>query len=406
MKTLFIVDGSLGNPILLSQGFPAMRRNARRGAEFVVLSFESEHAFAAEPGLRERYANALEIVSSFGEARPLFLRNDGSKIRRALRLAEIATRGARTANELIRKRGIDVVHCRSNLPALVGVRAARGTAAKVLFDNRGLFSEEARLRGDRLRAAAERRNERRLLLRADATVVVSNAFRDYVVEEYDLPKAAIDKLVVIPNGFAKERFDYDEPERARRRSELFGDRPTMAYSGTIVEWQMFAETVAAFARLRMKRPDALFLALTPHRDAATRALQQAGVSANDYRVETAYGTDFGETLSLADFGVLLRRPTPVNRVASPIKFGEYLASGLPVLLSPEIGDTERIARDNRLGVVVRDHQSDLDRALDDMAALVGEKDTRARCRAYAENNLTVDQTAETYFRLYQKLAEQ
>ena len=383
-----------------------MRRNARRGAEFVVLSFESEHAFAAEPGLRERYANALEIVSSFGEARPLFLRNDGSKIRRALRLAEIATRGARTANELIRKRGIDVVHCRSNLPALVGVRAARGTAAKVLFDNRGLFSEEARLRGDRLRAAAERRNERRLLLRANATVVVSNAFRDYVVEEYDLPKAAIDKLVVIPNGFAKERFDYDEPERARRRSELFGDRPTMAYSGTIVEWQMFAETVAAFARLRMKRPDALFLALTPHRDAATRALQQAGVSANDYRVETAYGTDFGETLSLADFGVLLRRPTPVNRVASPIKFGEYLASGLPVLLSPEIGDTERIARDNRLGVVVRDHQSDLDRALDDMAALVGEKDPRARCRAYAENNLTVDQTAETYFRLYQKLAEQ
>lgn len=383
-----------------------MRRNARRGAEFVVLSFESEHAFAAEPGLRERYANALEIVSSFGEARPLFLRNDGSKIRRALRLAEIATRGARTANELIRKRGIDVVHCRSNLPALVGVRAARGTAAKVLFDNRGLFSEEARLRGDRLRAAAERRNERRLLLRADATVVVSNAFRDYVVEEYDLPKAAIDKLVVIPNGFAKERFDYDEPERARRRSELFGDRPTMAYSGTIVEWQMFAETVAAFARLRMKRPDALFLALTPHRDAATRALQQAGVSANDYRVETAYGADFGETLSLADFGVLLRRPTPVNRVASPIKFGEYLASGLPVLLSPEIGDTERIARDNRLGVVVRGHQSDLDRALDDMAALVGEKDTRARCRAYAENNLTVDQTAETYFRLYQKLAEQ
>ncbi|MBD3410219.1 MAG: glycosyltransferase [Ignavibacteriales bacterium] len=406
MKILFIVDGSLGNPILLSQGFPAMRRNARRGAEFVVLSFESEHAFAAEPGLRERYANALEIVSSFGEARPLFLRNDGSKIRRALRLAEIATRGARTANELIRERGIDVVHCRSNLPALVGARAARGTTAKVLFDNRGLFSEEARLRGDRLRAAAERRNERRLLLRADATVVVSNAFRDYVADAYDLPQSAIDKVVVIPNGFAKERFDYAEADRKRLKNDRFGKRIVVAYAGAVASWHMFSETVEAFIRLRAKRPDAFFLVLTHQGERAKEALHQTAATSDEYLVAEAYGDDYGCLLSLADFGFSFRIRDVVSRVSAPIKFGEYLAAGLPVLLSPEIGDTEAIARENRLGVVVRDHQSDLDRALDDMLALVGEKDTRARCRAYAENNLTVDQTAETYFRLYQKLAKQ
>jgi len=40
--------------------------------------------------------------------------------------------------------------------------------------------------------------------------------------------------------------------------------------------------------------------------------------------------------------MLLREKNLVNRVASPIKFGEYLCCGLPLIISRGIGDTEEI----------------------------------------------------------------
>jgi len=36
-------------------------------------------------------------------------------------------------------------------------------------------------------------------------------------------------------------------------------------------------------------------------------------------------------------------------VASPIKFGEYLCCGLPVIMTPGIGDTEEIIEKHRIG---------------------------------------------------------
>jgi glycosyltransferase involved in cell wall biosynthesis len=57
-------------------------------------------------------------------------------------------------------------------------------------------------------------------------------------------------------------------------------------------------------------------------------------------------------LSAADIGFLLRAPHPLNTVASPIKFGEYLASGLSVVSSPGIGDISQTIEQRDLGILV------------------------------------------------------
>jgi hypothetical protein len=43
----------------------------------------------------------------------------------------------------------------------------------------------------------------------------------------------------------------------------------------------------------------------------------------------------------------------VNEVASPVKFGEYLASGLPVVMSAGIGDYSELVRRKKVGVILK-----------------------------------------------------
>lgn len=43
-------------------------------------------------------------------------------------------------------------------------------------------------------------------------------------------------------------------------------------------------------------------------------------------------------LSAANAGIIMRKDVTVNNVESPIKVGEYLACGLPVILTKGIGD--------------------------------------------------------------------
>jgi len=62
-------------------------------------------------------------------------------------------------------------------------------------------------------------------------------------------------------------------------------------------------------------------------------------------------------LSAGDMGVLIRDRCLVNQVASPVKFGEYLAAGLSVLMTEGIGDFSELARDEKLGVVFSDPDS-------------------------------------------------
>jgi glycosyltransferase involved in cell wall biosynthesis len=48
-------------------------------------------------------------------------------------------------------------------------------------------------------------------------------------------------------------------------------------------------------------------------------------------------------------GLLLREDTLTNRVASPVKFAEYLRCGLPVILTPYIGDFYGLVRSEDVG---------------------------------------------------------
>jgi len=122
------------------------------------------------------------------------------------------------------------------------------------------------------------------------------------------------------------------------------------YLGIGAPWQCPAETVALFREIKRRLPAAYLWVVTPDHDRFSRLL--ADVAPEDHRIEYCPHHQLAERLPAADFGFLLRKRGLINRVASPVKLPEYLASGLPVVIGPEVGDYTALVKDSRLGTVV------------------------------------------------------
>ncbi|MBU0685070.1 MAG: glycosyltransferase [Thermoplasmatota archaeon] len=94
-----------------------------------------------------------------------------------------------------------------------------------------------------------------------------------------------------------------------------------------------------------------------------------------------------EYLSACDVGILLRRASIINHVASPTKFAEYLLCGLPVVITENLGDASSLVKKDSIGIVVSEtHPSD-PLPEDNIRALLSEE-TRTKARAAGLANLS------------------
>ncbi len=85
-------------------------------------------------------------------------------------------------------------------------------------------------------------------------------------------------------------------------------------------------------------------------------------------------------LHCCDYGILLREQSVTNKVASPVKFAEYLYAGLPVLITKNLGDFSEYVKSNNCGHV-------LDEECPDWSFLQNiERSEKEKCFELAKNN--------------------
>ncbi|MBV6406280.1 MAG: hypothetical protein GFGODING_03065 [Flavobacteriales bacterium] len=87
-------------------------------------------------------------------------------------------------------------------------------------------------------------------------------------------------------------------------------------------------------------------------------------------------------LSAADLGVIAVPPTPSQRFRSPVKTALYWAAGVPILIPEGVADDWWIARDEGVGIVVKDlptMEADVFRAGLDRLRATPVEELRARC---------------------------
>ena len=137
------------------------------------------------------------------------------------------------------------------------------------------------------------------------------------------------------------------------------------------------------------------------------AILDAGVEQSTTTVMSVTSDEVPQILAASDLGLLLRENSIVNAVASPVKFGEYMAAGIPLLISQGIGDYSDAVRDQGLGICVDIGTSDenLQRMLAEGLPAIIDHSLRERCRAFAYDNLRWDNYADELFKKYRLICE-
>lgn len=252
-----------------------------------------------------------------------------------------------------------VIHARADMAAYYAAEAARGLSdVKFVYDARGDGEAEfdhyahrtsfSKSRLDRMRAGMER-HRRVAVTRSAHVLCVSTVLRDRLIARYGADPA---KFTVIPCVADEQKFRVDEQDRAAMRRRLgVEDRFVVIFPGRFGTWHYGPEMVALMEGVMRAFADVHFLVLTPDVDRA-RELCSERLPEGRFDVRTVPHAEVPGYLRAADLGLLLRAPHPLNEVACPTKFAEYMLSGVPVLISAGIGDCSGFVSEHQAGVVL------------------------------------------------------
>ncbi|MCK5596898.1 MAG: glycosyltransferase, partial [Candidatus Eisenbacteria sp.] len=273
-KVAYVFHKSLTEPIPRLHGLDQIRAMAR-GRRFVVLSFEPRRR-SRQPAERRLYDETLAWLTAAGVEHVSLPLLDN-------RWLEIPM-GAVAILFLVLFRGVRTIHCRSYIPALMGLLVRTVTATRLLFDMRGLFVDEYLLEGafveGTVRLAFARWLERRVLFSSDSVVVVSESFRNHLLVRPDLAGGLQpEQIRVIPNRVELERFAFDSDYRRRARDDRgWSESIVGVFVGSTSSWHRLDRTMSIMAAVMSELDDVRFVAAVyPTTKYAERIASETGL---------------------------------------------------------------------------------------------------------------------------------
>lgn len=168
-----------------------------------------------------------------------------------------------------------------------------------------------------------------------SVIVVSQALWDRA-REVGIPE---ERLVLIPSGCDHERIPVLDRSECRQRLGLPQDCPVVCFSG-FAFWD-FSFLLEAFSQVLRSFPRALLIVVGVDKDGTLDELTGRCLGPLRTQVRMLGRVDPNEIsipLGAADIHLLPLPDNPANRARWPIKFGDYLCSGRPLVVS-RVGDT-------------------------------------------------------------------
>lgn len=260
-------------------------------------------------------------------------------------------RAARSMRRLHRQHPTRAIYVRGIWGSVAYRLAFPLAGPRLAFDFRGDIVEEARYAGRAgLRLWLLKRLTSWAIGQADAATAVSSYGARVLQEQYGQKRAQ-----VIPSCVEAVSWERDASVRASVRRDLgiSDGEIVLVYSGGLSRYQLIPEMLDLWSRLQKTADGLRFLLLT--NDTPTHL--QTDLDSTSARgparliVRTVPRAEVPGYLAAADIGFLLREKHPLNAVASPVKFGEYVASGLAIVASPGLGDVGAAIRDSDLGAL-------------------------------------------------------
>ena len=408
MKILYLTYDGLLDPLGQSQIQPYLEGLVGKGHEITVVSFEKPSAFAEASADKEAGSRKPEAGNPNSNLRFLNLKikNDLNwcPLRYHKRPPILSTlydlwQLRRTVNKIIKEYKPDIIHCRSYITSIVGLRAKRKHGIKFIFDMRGLWADERVEAGlwnpknpiFRLIYYYFKNNEREFIQEADAVISLTENARNVLLDRYsvDLMKPEAlptgmpygrssksagqsgriclsDKIWIIPSCVDMNLFDPgminpEEQEELRKSLGMQKKDFVLLYLGSLGTWYMLEEMMQFYVELKKVRKNSKFFILTKEDQVVSSWL-----IAHSKEMEMGYWKEFRESIimrnvdrkempryiSLCNVSIFFIKPTFSKAASSATKMGEAMAMGKPVITNTGWGDVEQIIDQGRDGLLI------------------------------------------------------
>lgn len=239
--------------------------------------------------------------------------------------------------------GYDLIHCRGAVSAwqvLQSLNQKQRKTVKIVYDCRGIVVEEMegmwnsswkrKLLPFKMRAMRD--IESFVVKEVDILTTVSDGLSDYLEHHYGRRADLIIRPIV-----NAEKFYYSQADRDAIRAKLNipNDGVLFIFVGGGAYWQNLDFLQNWWASCKRSNFTLLILSHTP--EAYTQWVNEISVdNIGKIIINSVSHHEVSSYMSAADYGVLFRDDSLVNKVASPVKLSEYLCTGLQVLTNLSI----------------------------------------------------------------------
>ena len=243
----------------------------------------------------------------------------------------------------IQENNIDVVMPRSTFPAMI-VNKIKNKHFKIIFDADGLPIEEridfSGLQKNSFQYKLMKSAETKMLKNADAVITRSQKAIDVHIN--NIGNENRNKFSVVFNGRDKNLFKLNNNSRVEARKELGLENEFLfVYAGSLGLQYCFPEMLEIFKN-HTKANNSKFLILTGNTEFAEQNIPNELKSS--VILKSVKSDEVPYYLNAGDAAFALRQPSFSMQGVAPIKLGEYLLCGLPVIASKGIGDTGDILK--------------------------------------------------------------
>jgi glycosyltransferase involved in cell wall biosynthesis len=353
---LYISYDGMTDPLGQSQVLPYLTGLSKKGYHFHLISFEKPARFekhkvhigalCKEAGITwhpQPYTSKPPVISTVNDVR----------------------RMRKLAFSLHAKHYFEIVHCRSYVAALVGLRMKKRFDTKFVFDMRGFWADERvdggiwNLKNPLFRTVYRffKRKEIEFLEQADHIISLTLRAKEEMKTWKQMHRTEL-PITVIPccadlNLFNPASINLADQTALRRHLNIASDEIILGYVGSIGTWYMLNEMLDYFKVFLSHNPTAKFLFVTGEQPQVIfNQAASKGVDAKRLIITSTTHQFVPLHISLFNLSVFFIRPTYSKMASSPTKQGEIMAMGVPLVCNAGVGDTDEIVRQYHAGVVL------------------------------------------------------
>ena len=356
-KILFISYDGMTDPLGQSQIIPYLQGLSKKGFQFFLLSCEKEQAFAQnETTVKNMLAgyNIEWMPIAYTKKPPVV-----STLKDIINLRK-------KAKQIHQQHGIDMVHTRPGIPALVGLWMKKTMGVKFLHDIREFYAD-SRVEGGiwninnpllKIIYNYFKRKEQEQVTLSDGIVCLTYAAEKIIQQLPEYKKTV--PLKVIPcsadlNLFYPSKINISQKQQLQKELNIGENDFIISYLGSIGGWYMTQEMLRFCKLLSDKKPAAKFLFISPHlHDVIAGEAAKYGLPADKLIVKHGKRNEVPVLLSLSNYSLFFIKPCFSKLSASPTKHGEIMAMGIPVITNSGVGDVKEIVEKYNAGYVVDD----------------------------------------------------